>query len=202
MPPVSGGVAHRVTHSASGHLPSPAETVQPAGEAFKNVQLLKDAPAGEFIKAMQQISASPREQCSFCHVRGDFASDEKQEKKPARTMVMMVRNINEQFFAGRNTVQCYTCHRGAARPFRHHRLLRAETRRPRTGWRRADRAEACSARNSAAAVVASSVVDIRLAALQTRLTEYVLKDHVSAMNTFQDRTGYYWRTGGLKTRAE
>ena len=96
-----------------GQMPDPNK---PAGEAFKNVQLLKDVPAGQFFKSMQQISASLGVQCNFCHVQNDFASDEKQEKKTARSMITMVRNINQQFFNGKMEVRCYTCHHGASEP--------------------------------------------------------------------------------------
>src|ERR1051326_5170232 len=95
---------------AHRQMPDPNK---PAGEAFKNVQLLKEVPAGQFLKAMQQISASLGVQCNFCHVQNDFASDEKQEKKTARSMITMVHTINQQFFDGKMEVRCYTCHRGA-----------------------------------------------------------------------------------------
>jgi photosynthetic reaction center cytochrome c subunit len=96
-----------------GQMPDPNK---PAGEAFKNVQLLKDVPAGQFFGAMQQISASLGVQCNFCHVQNDFASDEKMEKKTARSMITMVKSINQQFFDGKMEVRCYTCHHGAAEP--------------------------------------------------------------------------------------
>ena len=89
---------------------------KPAGEAFKNVQLLKDLPAGQFFGVMQSISASLGVQCNFCHVQNDFASDDKPEKKTARSMMTMVKSINQQFFDGKTEVRCYTCHHGAAEP--------------------------------------------------------------------------------------
>ncbi len=92
---------------------------KPAGEAFKNVQLLKEMPAGQFFDAMKGISASLGVQCNFCHVQNDFASDDKPEKKTARNMITMVRGINQQYFAGRMEVRCYTCHHGAAEPASH-----------------------------------------------------------------------------------
>jgi hypothetical protein len=89
---------------------------KPAGEAFKNVQLLKDLPAGQFFGVMQSISASLGVECNFCHVQNDFASDDKPEKKTARSMMTMVKSINQQFFDGKAEVRCYTCHHGAAEP--------------------------------------------------------------------------------------
>jgi tetratricopeptide (TPR) repeat protein len=55
----------------------------------------------------------------------DFASDEKAAKRTARRMLEMSRAINGEFLAelpirdqaeAGQTVSCYTCHRGLARP--------------------------------------------------------------------------------------
>jgi len=89
---------------------------KPAGEAFKNVQLLKEVPAGQFFGIMQGISASLGVNCQFCHVEGNFAADDKEEKKTARAMITMVHGINQQFFNGKMEVRCYTCHHGASHP--------------------------------------------------------------------------------------
>jgi hypothetical protein len=55
-------------------------------------------------------------QCDTCHVRGDFASDEKPEKETARMMIAMTREINAKFTDGKQHVTCFTCHRGAEHP--------------------------------------------------------------------------------------
>jgi len=55
-------------------------------------------------------------ECSFCHVQGDFASDEKHPKLVARKMIEMARSINAKFPDGKDHVSCYTCHRGAQEP--------------------------------------------------------------------------------------
>jgi photosynthetic reaction center cytochrome c subunit len=54
--------------------------------------------------------------CQFCHVQGDFPSDDKEEKKTARAMMTMVMAINKDNFNARTEVTCYTCHRGANEP--------------------------------------------------------------------------------------
>ncbi|MGD0365264.1 MAG: c-type cytochrome, partial [Bryobacteraceae bacterium] len=54
--------------------------------------------------------------CDFCHVQGDFASDEKPHKEIARKMIVMAREINAKFPDGKMHVTCYTCHRGAEEP--------------------------------------------------------------------------------------
>ncbi len=55
-------------------------------------------------------------QCTTCHVRGDFASDEKPEKETARMMIAMTRDINAKFTDGKMHVTCFTCHRGDEHP--------------------------------------------------------------------------------------
>jgi hypothetical protein len=88
---------------------------KPAGEQFKNVQVLKEVPSGQFMQYMRGFNASLGVECSFCHAQ-DRSSDEKQEKLMARKMLTMTHDINEKFFAGKMEVRCYTCHKGAQEP--------------------------------------------------------------------------------------
>jgi hypothetical protein len=55
-------------------------------------------------------------QCTFCHVEGDFASDENPKKEIARKMMGMAQEINSKFPDGKQHVSCYTCHRGETEP--------------------------------------------------------------------------------------
>jgi photosynthetic reaction center cytochrome c subunit len=89
---------------------------KPAGEAFKNVQLLKDLPTGQFLQAMRSFNAALGVECGFCHVDGDRAADTKHEKLMARKMITMTHEINEKNFNGKMEVKCYTCHKGAEHP--------------------------------------------------------------------------------------
>ena len=89
---------------------------KPAGEAFKNVQVLKDVPAGQFLQYMRSFNASLGVTCDFCHVQGDRSADTKEEKLTARKMISMTHDINQQFFNGKMEVRCYTCHKGASHP--------------------------------------------------------------------------------------
>ena len=41
-----------------------------AAERFKNVQVLRDVPAGQFRDAMTYMSAALGGNCQTCHVRG------------------------------------------------------------------------------------------------------------------------------------
>lgn len=87
-----------------------------AGEANKNVQVLKDLPADQLNPTMRFFAYSLGVGCNFCHVQGDFPNDDKQEKKTARAMIAMVMAINKDNFKGTTEVTCYTCHRGANEP--------------------------------------------------------------------------------------
>jgi hypothetical protein len=55
-------------------------------------------------------------QCDFCHVKGDFASDENAKKDIARTMIVLAQDVNAKFPDGKEHVTCYTCHRGDQEP--------------------------------------------------------------------------------------
>jgi photosynthetic reaction center cytochrome c subunit len=85
-------------------------------DAFKNIQVLKDVPADQLIPAMQFISTSLGVDCDHCHVEKGFEKDDKDEKKTARKMMLMMFAINKDNFKGHREVTCYSCHRGSAEP--------------------------------------------------------------------------------------
>lgn len=96
---------------------------QPAGEVFKNVQLMKTIPAGMLLKAMDEgIGRGLGRGCNDCHITSDWASDSLPRKRTARTMMGIVNDINTSLLPrlgpGRGgqprTIQCVTCHRGGA----------------------------------------------------------------------------------------
>jgi photosynthetic reaction center cytochrome c subunit len=91
-----------------------------AGKVYKNVQVLGDLPLGEFGRTMTEITnwIAPQASCVYCHVEGNFVSDDKYTKVVARRMFQMVQQINgnwKSHVAGTG-VTCYTCHRGNALP--------------------------------------------------------------------------------------
>src|ERR1700756_5882170 len=92
-----------------------AETQKTAGEAFKNIQVLKDIPAGELIPSRRYVSASLGVGCDYCHEADHFDNDDKPTKQRARNMMKMMFAINQDNFNGRREVTCYTCHRGVAK---------------------------------------------------------------------------------------
>lgn len=79
----------------------------------KNLKLLQ---ASEVRAAMGAYRVALGSQCTFCHVQGDFASDENPHKETARKMIVMTREINAKFPDGKEHVTCFTCHRGAHAP--------------------------------------------------------------------------------------
>ncbi len=87
-----------------------------AGEAFKNVQVLKDIPANQLIPAMQFITSSLGVQCEYCHVENAFEKDDKKTKQIARKMMQMQFAIDTNNFDGKQMVTCNSCHRGNPKP--------------------------------------------------------------------------------------
>ncbi len=101
-------------------LPSVADGGPSATAVYKNVKVLTDVNAAEFMRLQYAITAwvSPKEGCSFCHVGNDWASDTKPQKAAARIMLQMTRHLNSAWsnhVAGAG-MTCYTCHRGQPVP--------------------------------------------------------------------------------------
>jgi photosynthetic reaction center cytochrome c subunit len=93
---------------------------QMAEEVFKNVQALKGIPADEFLGTMGVFSAALGISCEDCHKADDSKWEnlavDNPMKRRARGMVVMMAAINKSYFAGRQVVTCYTCHRGNEEP--------------------------------------------------------------------------------------
>ena len=91
--------------------PPPPRREMPAP---KNLQILKPGP--DLIPTMRGFTASLGVRCDFCHVQGDFSSDDKHDKLIARMMIKMTADINGKFPDGQTHVGCFTCHRGSTEP--------------------------------------------------------------------------------------
>lgn len=96
-----------------------------------NLKVLpKDIDHEELIKIMKGFNVSLGVKCNFCHAQSktdqkklDFASDEKEAKQAARSMMKMTAKINKKYFnfnkeeEGRSlAVTCKTCHNGKEHP--------------------------------------------------------------------------------------
>jgi photosynthetic reaction center cytochrome c subunit len=110
-----GMAARALARSAFTWRDAGAETQKTAAEAFKNIQVLKDIPAGELMPSMRYVSASLGVSCEYCHEPDHFDNDDKPTKQRARNMMRMMSAINQDNFNGRREVTCYTCHRGVAK---------------------------------------------------------------------------------------
>lgn len=79
----------------------------------KNLKILKP---DELMPTMRAFAVGLGVRCNFCHMQGDFASDENHHKVTARQMLTMVRQVNQTYFNSNERVTCYTCHRGDEHP--------------------------------------------------------------------------------------
>src|SRR2546428_5860598 len=92
-----------------------------AEDVFKNVQILKGIPVNQFMETMGFFAASLGLNCVYCHVsqsleNWDRFADDVPRKRMARSMMLMVNELNKTKFGGRRAVTCYSCHRGAELP--------------------------------------------------------------------------------------
>ena len=98
------------------HVRAQQSTQQPrtAEQAFKNIKVIKNMPAGQLQNAMAFMSASLGVDCTYCHTPPAMEKDDKPVKETARRMLTMVTEINKNL--GQNVVTCATCHRGNPKP--------------------------------------------------------------------------------------
>jgi hypothetical protein len=93
--------------------PQDAPRKQGDPPAPANLKILK---ADDLRPTMRVFARSLGVHCDFCHVEGNFASDENPKKTTARLMITLAHEINGRFPDGKVHVTCYTCHRGNAKP--------------------------------------------------------------------------------------
>ena len=116
---VLGVCAAAIGIAAQGQPPPqpPPAPGQLAPQYFKNIKVLTRVPADQLRTQMEYFTASLGVQCNFCHVQGQFDSDENPRKDRARKMMKMVDRFNEDP-ANDVTVTCATCHHGRVPPER------------------------------------------------------------------------------------
>jgi len=107
------------TSGALAQAPTPTVVDSPG------VKVLTGLLAPQFQEEMNFITQALGANCNTCHVRGNFASEEKPLKQTARRMLEMTKGINQQFFPDHKPkdgesvlgrVTCYTCHQGEQKP--------------------------------------------------------------------------------------
>ena len=97
---------------------------EPASAVFKNIQTMKDRPAGQLLAVMEfGFARSLGVTCTHCHVPDKWESEEKTQKQTARDMSAMVAKINGELLKSIKNlksespiVNCTTCHRGQVTP--------------------------------------------------------------------------------------
>src|SRR5262245_18331497 len=113
---------------AAGYVAISAAAAQPPAVGMvdtPSVTVLRGLTVPAFEAEMQFMNTALGVGCGFCHVRGNFASENNPRKATARKMLEMTKAINEQFFAEHKAVDgqlrlgkvtCFTCHQGNERP--------------------------------------------------------------------------------------
>ena len=102
-----------------------AQAPVPEKVSGPNVKVLTGLYAQQFQEEMNLMVQGLGVSCNTCHVRNNFASEDKPEKLKARQMLEMTKALNETYFPdykpkegesvlGR--VTCYTCHKGESIP--------------------------------------------------------------------------------------
>ncbi len=108
-----------LSRAVAAQAPTPTMVDSPT------VKVLTGLMAPQFQEEMNFITQALGVTCGTCHVRGNFASDEKPEKLTARRMLEMTKGLNKQFFPDHKPkdgesvlgrVTCYTCHQGERTP--------------------------------------------------------------------------------------
>ena len=98
---------------------------QPAGQVFKNVQVLKTITAADLVTKMdKEYGEAMGWNCTNCHrlaPQGNWASDTSNNKVRARFMQQMQNDINtaqlpKLFPKDTPKIGCATCHRGYNEP--------------------------------------------------------------------------------------
>ena len=118
-------VALILTIALGRFSPVLAQTPTPTVVDSPAVKVLTGLLAPQFQEEMNFITQALGANCNTCHVRGNFASEEKPLKQTARRMLEMTKGINQQFFPDHKPkdgesvlgrVTCYTCHQGEQKP--------------------------------------------------------------------------------------
>src|SRR5580692_4269171 len=100
----------------SAQQPPAAPPAKQPPAAPTNLKILKATSGAEVTQIMHTFTTGLGVQCTYCHIAGNYASDENPKKDAARKMIAMAQKINAEFPDKKMHVSCYTCHRGEAQP--------------------------------------------------------------------------------------
>jgi photosynthetic reaction center cytochrome c subunit len=114
---LGGTLSLRAQGGQGGPPPAPPKPGQLAPDYYKNIKVLKNVPADQLRTQMEYFTASLGVQCNFCHVQGQFDSDENPRKDRARKMMAMVDRFNDSP-SNDITITCATCHHNRVPPER------------------------------------------------------------------------------------
>lgn len=105
---------------AAEEIPPVSADGPKASQVYENVQVLGDLSVGQFTRVMAAMTewVAPEQGCNYCHVAGNFASEDIYTKKVSRVMLAMTQRANQDWQAhvAPTGVTCYTCHRGQPVP--------------------------------------------------------------------------------------
>src|SRR5438270_11799209 len=109
-------LAASLSSAAQQPAQAPSPAVKTAEQQYKNIKALTGTPANQLNLSMHMIAADLGVECVHCHIWEHWNLDVKPTKKIARRMIVMVREMNKNFFGNAQIVTCYTCHRGSPTP--------------------------------------------------------------------------------------
>lgn len=87
-----------------------------AQDVYKNVEIFHDRPATDLLPAMDRLRHQLGIDCAWCHIQYQWEKDDLKPKQTARMMFHMTDFINSDLFAGKDRVNCWTCHRAQPIP--------------------------------------------------------------------------------------
>ena len=85
-------------------------------QVYENIQGHRDLPANGIRGVMEAYSLALGVGCEYCHVEGDWASDQMLTKLIARRMSEIEIGMESDFFESREALSCWTCHQGQITP--------------------------------------------------------------------------------------
>ena len=110
--PDDAGVAATATSDAGASKPTDDKG------KLANIQVLpKSWDKARVVRFMKtDVSKGLGVECSFCHAKDDFVSDDNEHKTVARKMITLTFDANKKYFGGKSKVTCATCHNGQKEP--------------------------------------------------------------------------------------